>query len=482
MASNPLDQLNDIMRDDFATFAMRAIAEVEPTLDLQWNWHHDLLVDRLIALAHGDSKRLLVCVPPRSLKSLICSVAYPAWLLGRDAALAVACVSYAQPLGEGFARQCRTVMEAGFYKSTFSTRLARERRAVEDYWTTGGGRRITTSVGGTFTGRGGDFIILDDPMKPEEALSDAGRRAVLDWLRNTLMSRLNSKKDGRILVVMQRLHEQDLAATLIEQGGWELLSLPAIAADDEVHHYTTMFGAESARRATGEALHPAREPLAVLEQLRAGMGALTFSAQYLQAPVAAGGNLIKRAWFRTYAPADVVKLDRTVQSWDTALTASHGSDYSVGLTWGTRGKDIFLLDVVRERLEFPDLRRAVVRASDRWKPAAILIEDRGSGTSLVQDLVAGGVRTVKPIPALRDKLSRAAGASLPIEQGQVYLPEHAAWLDTFLAEVCAFPVGRHDDQVDAMSQALSWIVEHSAEPGLLAYYRMLAEENKARGG
>ena len=281
------------------------------------------------------------------------------------------------------------------------------------------------------------------------------------------MSRLNSKKDGRILVVMQRLHEQDLAATLIEQGGWDLLSLPAIAADYEVHHYTTMFGPESAGRSTGEALHPAREPLVVLEHLRASMGALTFSAQYLQAPVAAGGNLIKRAWFRTYAPADVVKLDRTVQSWDTALTASHGSDYSVGLTWGTRGKDIFLLDVVR--------------ASERWKPAAILIEDRGSGTSLVQDLVAGGVRTVKPIPALRDKLSRAAGASLPIEQGQVYLPEHAPWLDTFLAEVCAFPVGRHDDQVDAMSQALSWIVEHSAEPALLTYYRMLAEE-EAQGG
>ena len=482
MKVDPGAQLRELMREDFATFAMRAIAEIEPALDLQWNWHHDVLVDRLMMLARGDITRLIVCVPPRSLKSLICSVAYPAWLLGQYPALAVACVSYAQPLSEGFARQCRTVMESGFYRETFETRIRGDRRAVEDFMTTGGGRRFATSVGGTFTGRGGDVIILDDPMKPEEALSEAGRNAVLTWLRNTLMSRLNSKKDGRMLVVMQRLHEQDLAAALLEQGGWELLSLPAIADVDEEHRYSTIFGSEVTRRKIGEALHPERESLAVLEELRTNMGAMTFSAQYLQAPVPADGNLVKRSWFRSHVPADVVTLDRVVQSWDTALTTGIGSDFSVGITLGTRGKDIYILDVVRGRMDFPDLRRAVLAAAERWKPATVLIEDRGSGTSLAQDLTAGGMRNIKLIVPDRDKISRLAGAALLIEQGQVFVPENAPWLDAFIAEITAFPVGRNDDQVDALSQALAWVRDNLSEPHLLTYYRELYERQQRGEG
>ena len=212
-----------LMHEDLASFAKRSITEVMPGLALEWNWHLDLMCDRLTRLATGEINKLLICVPPRSLKSLICSVVYPAWLMGRNEGERVLCISYAQPLAEDFARQSRQIVDSSFYKAAFDTRLSSERRAVEQFETTAGGGRIASSVHGTITGRGGDFIILDDPMKPEEAMSELGRKGVLDWMSSTLASRPNSKKNARMLVIMQRLHEDDVAGSLMAQGGWEQL-------------------------------------------------------------------------------------------------------------------------------------------------------------------------------------------------------------------------------------------------------------------
>ena len=262
------DLFRALMHDDLSSFVKRSIAEVAPGLLLEWNWHLDLICDRLTRLASGEIKRLLICVPPRSLKSLLCSVAFPAWLMGRNDAERLLCISYAQPLAEDFARQHRQIMDSAFYKSVFDTRLSSERRAVDQFETTGGGGRISNSVHGTITGRGGDFIILDDPMKPEEAQSETGRKSVLAWMSQTLASRPNAKKDARSLVVMQRLHEDDVAGTLMTQGGWEQIVLPAMAIGDEEHHYHVAGVPCVVHRAPGEPLHPARESVDVLEQLR----------------------------------------------------------------------------------------------------------------------------------------------------------------------------------------------------------------------
>lgn len=205
----------------FAPFARRAIKELKPGWQLAWNWHHDLIASRLKDLSAGRINRLLICVPPRSLKSLICTVCYPAWLAARDAAATTLCMSYSQPLSLDFARQCRQLMDSDFYKEITDTRLSRERRAAEQFETTGGGMRIASSVGGTITGRGGGFVIIDDAMKSETAMSDTGRRSVIEWLRGTVMSRSDDKLTERMLVIMQRLHEEDLAGYLLEQGGWE---------------------------------------------------------------------------------------------------------------------------------------------------------------------------------------------------------------------------------------------------------------------
>lgn len=469
-----------VMSNDLASFAQRAIAEVMPSLDLEWNWHLDLMAHRLTRLADGDIKRLLICVPPRSLKSLLCSVVFPAWILARNDAERILCISYAQPLAEDFSRQCRQLMESQFYNSTFDTRLSSDRRAVEQFETTGGGGRIASSVHGTITGRGGDFIILDDPMKPEEALSDTGRAKVLDWMRSTLVSRPNSKRNSRMLVIMQRLHEEDVAGHLIAQGGWEQLVLPAIATEAEEHNFEAAGNSITVRREIGEALHPAREPLNTLEQLRRDMGNLTFSAQYQQNPLPTEGNLVKRSWFKEFDSTAYLPKERIIQSWDTGSKTAATNDFSVCTTWGQKDGNIYLLDVWRGKLEMPELCRKVIELSDRYCPQVVLIEDKGSGTALMQALRSQYFFKAIPFNPKGDKLVRLGAVTPTIEGGHVHIPKSAAWLDHYLHEMCGFPSTKHDDQVDSTSQALLWIQDQGNPGGLFEFYRQNHEARRAR--
>lgn len=474
------DLFRVVMTGDLASFAQRAIAEIMPGLALEWNWHLDLIADRLTRLADGRISRLLICVPPRSLKSLLCSVIYPAWLMARNDAERMLCLSYAQPLAEDFARQCRQLMGSHFYCSTFDTRLSPDRRAVEQFETTGGGGRIASSVHGTVTGRGGDFIILDDIMKPEEALSETGRKSVLDWLRDTLISRPNSKRDQRLLVIMQRLHEDDVAGYLMAQGGWEALVLPAIAVEPEEHHFEIAGRPVTVRRAPGDPLHPQRESLATLEQLRRDMGNLTFAAQYQQNPLPTEGNLVKRAWFGVYQPIDLLGMERVIQSWDIGAKTASNHDFSVCTTWGLKAGNIYLLDVWRSKLEMPELCRKVIELSDRFNPERVLIEDKGSGTALMQALRAQYFHKAIGYMPKDDKVVRLGGVTPTIEGGHVHLPQTAPWLDDFLHEICGFPGTKHDDQVDSTSQALHWIREQGDAGGVFEYYRREFEAKRAR--
>ena len=474
------DLFRAVLRNDLASFAQRAISEILPSLELEWNWHLDLICDRLTRLADGQISRLLVCVPPRSLKSLLCSVVFPAWLLARNEAERLLCISYAQPLAEDFARQGRQLMETGFYRGAFETRLSPDRRAVEQFETVGGGSRIASSVGGTVTGRGGDFIIIDDPMKPEEALSETGRKTVLDWMRSTLVSRPNSKRNQRLLVIMQRLHEEDLAGYLMEQGGWETLALPAIAVEPEEHRFEVAGRVETVRRAPGEALHPQREPLEVLEQTRRDMGNLAFAAQYQQNPLPTEGNLVKRSWFREYGPADTYQLERIVQSWDTGSKTAAQHDYSVCTTWGMKAGNVYLLDVWRGKLEMPELCRKVIELHDRFNPERVLVEDKGAGIALLQALRSQYFHKGIPYLPKEDKLVRLHGVTPTIEGGYVFLPHSAPWLDDFLHELCGFPGAKHDDQVDSTSQALHWIMTQGSPGGIFEFMRRQDEERRAR--
>jgi predicted phage terminase large subunit-like protein len=446
------------MRGDFVTFVHRCFQTVTPGEQFAMNWHLRAIAHKLDQVRRGQLRRLIIAMPPRSLKSICASVALPAFVLGHDPARKVICVSYSDGLAGKHADDCRRVMMSDWYRELFpDTRIARS--TANETITTRRGVRLTTSIGGTLTGRGGNLIIVDDPMKAQDAMSESAREAVKEWFTGTLLSRLDNKETDAIVVVMQRVHVDDLAGHLIAAGGWEVLTLPAIAEVDEV---IELGRGKVHHRQAGEALHPGREGQATLAALRVEIGSLAFSAQYQQAPVPAAGNLIQREWLRFYdTPPDRRSDDVVLLSWDTAMKASETADYSVCTAWLFRGEAHYLLDLVRERLEFPDLKRRAIALHMRWRPMATLVEDKGSGTSLLQELRTLGQPGI-PFQPSGDKMFRMGAQSVRFEGGSVYMPRAAPWLDGLIAELLAFPAGRHDDQVDSVSQALQWAAEHRA--------------------
>jgi len=476
-------EFDALTRLHFTIFVQRVFAELNPGVAYLDNWHINVIADALMELRSGKYRRLAVAMPPRSLKSIIISVAWVAWLLGHDPSLRLICVSYGQELADKMASDCRQIMQSQWYKRLFpNTRLMPGRQALANFETTAGGARFSTSIGGTLTGFGADIIIVDDPMKPSEALSEAERATTNNWVQHSLFTRLNDKRTGQIVIVMQRLHEDDVIGNLLEKapGTFRTLFFSAIAAQQEVHDYSTPFGPRRVVREEGEALHPEREPIEALEEQRRLIGTAFFSAQYLQEPVPLEGNLVKRAWFRQYSPHEVIQPDRIIQSWDTAAKAGQLNDYSVCTTWALKGDRIYLLDVVRERLEFPALKRRIFDEADRHRADVVLIEDKGSGTSMLQELSSSGFGKGTPVLPVNDKVVRLAGVTAMIEQGRVYLPHSAAWLQDYVHELCGFPGLKHDDQVDSTSQALAWIREQGNPGGYWHFMRQRHEKMIAR--
>ena len=295
-------------------------------------------------------------------------------------------------------------------------------------------------------------------MNANEAHSEAARKRVIDWYGGALVSRLNDKRTGSIIAVMQRLHEDDLAGHLLRQGGWSQLNMPAIAFEEE----TIELGQGRTHvRQSGDILHPGRESREALEAIKAEVGSLLFSAQYQQQPVPVEGNLIRRSWFLTYdALPSATYGTRIVQSWDVAMMTSGRNDYSACSTWLVHQNDAYLVHVYRARLEYPELRRKVIALATEHRASMVLIEDAGPGMNFLQDLRAtmpnGMTRPIGVKPE-GSKVDRMAAQSAKIEAGHVHLPKSAPWLGEFLTELLSFPNGRHDDQIDSVSQFLRWL-------------------------
>lgn len=447
--------LDALCRQELGAFIERSFVELNAGEVFCPNWHFEALAYQLMRVARGEIRRLLITLPPRSLKSLSASIAFPAWLLGRDPTRRIVAVSYASDLATAHANSFRNLVSAPWYRALFpGTRIDPAKDTETETRMTAGGYRLTTTIGGSLTGRGGSVFIIDDPMKAADAASEAARARVKAWFDETLLSRLDHKKTGAIILAMQRLHVDDLAGHVLRKGDWEHLDLPAIAE----HPMTVATGPTSTyRRQAGELLHPAREDQAALDELKAAMGSAAFAAQYQQRPVPLSGNMIKWSWFRMCdaPPSGKSARVQVIQSWDTASKPHELADYSVGVTAILDRDDIYIIDVIRKRLDYPDLKRTVIDYAQRWKADSVLIEDKGSGMSLLQDLCYGSVPTIAITPE-GDKIVRMSTCTAQIEAGQVHLPSAAAWLPDFRTELLAFPYGTHDDQVDALSQLINW--------------------------
>jgi predicted phage terminase large subunit-like protein len=466
-----------VLREDFATFVARCFSDLNPQAKLAMNWHLEVIAAKLMEVREGKIRRLIINLPPRHLKSSIASVAFPAWCLGHNPSSQILCVSYAQILADMFGRDSRSIMMSPWYRRIFTTRLAAQRLAVQEFVITRQGYRLATSTSGVLTGRGADIILIDDPLKPEDTLSEVLRRAANEWFDHTLYSRMNDKRHGAIVIIMQRLHEDDLVSQVLAQEEWEVVRFPAIAEADEVNRIETIWGQECFRRRQGEALHPEREPLDTLDGLRHTLGECNFACQYQQSPGPLGGGLVKAAWFKRYRDSERPKhFDRIVQSWDTANKVTELSDFSVCTTWGIKAKHLFLLGLFRGRLDYPALKRAVREQQSLFGANEVLIEDKSSGTQLIQELIADGCHAVTRYQPTCDKIVRLHAQTALIENGFVHIPETAPWLDAYLHEMTVFPRGKHDDQVDSTAQFLDWFKRPFPSQGCFELWRMSAQE------
>lgn len=281
----------------FGVFSAKVFKTVSPATPYLPNWHMDAIAEYLIACERREIRRLIINIPPRYLKSLTVNVAWPAYLLGKNPAARIISASYAQSLAIKHAIDTRLVMSAPWYKDVFpATVLSHDQNEKDKFVTTARGHRIAVSVGSAVTGEGGDFLIVDDPINPQQALHAPTREAVKQWFDHTFATRLDNKKTGVIVVVMQRLHADDLSGYLLERGGFEHLCLPAIAERDQC----ILIGNKRFIRSAGEALHPEREDKAMLEKMRSEMGTYGFMAQYQQNPVAESHSMIRLEWFKRF--------------------------------------------------------------------------------------------------------------------------------------------------------------------------------------
>jgi predicted phage terminase large subunit-like protein len=414
--------------------------------------HHNLIVSYLEAVERGEISRLMIFMPPRHGKSLIASTMFPAWYLGRHPDRDVMFATYGQELSDDFGRRVRNLLRNELHQAIFpACRLSEDSAAPHRFNTTRGGAYFAVGRGGPITGRGANLLILDDVSKDSsEANSETIRRNVHEWYSADAYTRL--APGGAIVLIQTRCHEDDLPGRLLSSRSGEhrdVLSLPAIAEQDE-----------SFRR-KGEALWD-RFPLSDLERTHAAIGERAWVSLYQQRPSAAEGAIFKRNSLQFYRHPLAGPFDRKTRSWDTAFKTGEENDYSVCTTWGVSESGYSLLHLCRVKGEFPALKRKVIELAQEWNPTEILVEDRASGQSLIQELRSSTL-PIKPVKSDRDKQSRAQAITAIIEAGKVFLPENAPWLPDFLDEMASFPNGLHDDIVDSTSQALNYLRQRNVE-------------------
>lgn len=452
-----------ILRTDLSSFVARAFAVVSPGESFTPTWHVDALCHQLEQVFEGRTKRLLITMPPRYLKSLCTSIAFPAWALGNNPALKIIVASYGGVLATQHARDFLSVVEAPFYQWVFPGHGAPKRIAADHYITSQNGERRAVSVGGPVTGMGGNILIADDLMKANDTWSASEHQRVQDFFTNTFASRLNDKSKDSIIVVQQRLHENDLPGYLIDRGGFQHLNLPAIAPSPQSYD----LGRRGYKhRATNEPLCAAREPQAVLDQVKAELGPAAFAAQYQQEPTGADSQVLRWDRIQRYEqPVERSACRRLIQSWDTATSESPAAAFSVCTMWGHDAEAWKLLDVYRARLAFPDLIARARALRDQWRADLVLVEDASSGRALVQSLRCDKVSfaQVLPITADSDKESRLAAGAALLEDGRARFPLDAPWLAELRRELLGFPGSKFSDQVDSVSQFLRYAATRRAE-------------------
>lgn len=484
-------------RRRLSTFVTEAWPIVEPAEPFIHGWHIDVVCEHLEAVSRGELRRLIINVPPRTMKSLTTCVFWPAWEWLDAASTRWLFASYAENFAHRDSLKMRRLIKSagGSEEGTIFQRLGyqgvlsllsdepweltKDQDAKSRYDTTAAGMRLATGVRGQATGEGGDRIVVDDPLSAKQARSDADREFANTWWDETMSTRFNNDR-ATAVVVMQRLHEEDLTGHLLEKGGWHHLNLPGeyepqhpFVYPDKVELPSGREIAGDRRTEEGELLEPTRLGTGRLRELARDLGSYGYAGQIQQRPAPAEGGMFKRFWWQRWEAHPA--FERTVASWDMRFGDSQeaASSYVVGQVWGIVGADHYLLGQIRARLSFTESLKAV-GALDTWRRcSAKLVEKKANGAAVIDTLKhhVPGLIAIEPEGG---KEVRAAAVQPTVEAGNVYLPDgeyipappgfEQTRVEDFIGEHAAFPNGSHDDQVDALSQALTWLANAPAPP------------------
>ena len=462
-------QLADKWANDFAEFVKKAWRVIHPTRPLVWSWHYDLLCEYLTAVRQRKVTRLIINVPPRTAKSTITTICFPCWVWASDPSQNFLSASYSLDLSTEHSVMRRSLLQSGWYRRMWGDRfsLSGDRNQVAQFMNDKRGQMIATSIGGTTQGRGCDIAIIDDPVSPDQALSDAERKTANNWIDNTLRSRLNDPATGAIVLVMQRLHELDPTGYLLEQepGVWTHLRIPLEAEEAEIWRFP--ISGIVIERDVGGILMPRRFTETAVEELKRHR--LRWSGQYQQRPSPMGGNMMKRKEVRYYGGIDPTTgqpdeklpttFDMKIISVDAAFKDLATSDYVAIGVIGVKGRKRYVLNVVNQHLDAAATEAEIRRQRDVHRPiSAVLVEDKANGPAVVQRLKMNlpGVVAINPQGG---KIARMFAAAPEWQAGDWLVDRNAAWTEPLVEQLITFPNAAHDDMADMMTQAAAWLLQ-----------------------
>ena len=407
--------------------------------------HHKIIAEKFNDIANGKIKRLIINMPPRHTKSEFASNLLPAWMVGRKPDLKIIQTTHTTELAIRFGRKAKTLIDSPEYQQIFKTRLREDSQAAGKWETEQGGEYYAAGVGSAITGRGADLLIIDDPHSEQDALNAAALEKAYEWYTSGPRQRL--QPGGAIVVVMTRWSTKDLTGALmksqkeIKSDKWEVIEFPAIMP-------------------SGEPVWPEYWKLDELEGVKASLSVPKWNAQWMQDPTSEEGSIIKRDWWKVWDSETIPPLKHVIQSYDTAFLKKETADYSAITTWGVfypnddSGPNLILLDALKDRYEFPELRRVALEQYQYWKPETVVIESKASGLPLTYELRKMGIPVVNFSPSKgQDKHARVNAVAPLFESGVIWAPEEK-YAEEVIEECAAFPYGDHDDLVDSTTQAV----------------------------
>ena len=408
--------------------------------------HHKEIAEKFNKLASGEIKRLIINMPPRHTKSEFGSYLLPAWMVGKNPKLKIIQSTNTTELSVRFGRKAKALIDSPEYQKVFKTKLREDSQAAGKWETAQGGEYYAAGVGSAITGRGADLLIIDDPHSEQDAMNSQALERTYEWYTSGPRQRL--QPGGSIIVIMTRWNEKDLTGRLlgaqkeIKADQWEVVEFPAILP-------------------SGKPVWPEYWKLDDLESVKASIPLSKWNAQYMQNPTSEEGALIKREWWRDWDKDEMPMLQHVIQSYDTAFMKKQTADYSAITTWGVFRPDedsppnLILLDAIKERYEFPELRRIALEQYGYWNPETVIIESKASGLPLTYELRKMGIPVINFTPSKgNDKHTRVNAVSPLFESGLIWAPKEMEFAQEVIEECAAFPYGDHDDLVDSMTQAV----------------------------